>query len=561
MATDTAMGTGMARTKVGADWNSFRARDAKPLGSLAVTVGALRALYAVLAAGLFAVNATGQIVLPVPPAAGGTQSPAADPNGLRAWRFTPMLSVSETYSDNVTLAPAGAAKRDWITTVSPGIHAEGSGVRVRGFFDYRLSDSTYANEANLDNRQNFLNSRITVELLEKRFFIETRASISQQVRSAFSATSTDTSSATANRVETSVYQIAPYWRGRYSDIAIYQIRLNATQSTSRGIAASSTSTTEWLGSLRSATPSAKIGWALEGTALSVDSGAAKKSEMTRGRGSMILEVQPDLHLSLFEGFETTDFSGSGRQSSHTPGFGLAWTPSIRTQVAAIREKRIFGQAQTIALSHRISRIALRYDDSREIAVLSNLVAASGPGTLNALMSDLLMSGIPDPALRAQAVNSRLETSGQPAQSGAVGEFQTNQIFLRRNRQLSVAALGATDTVTLSWNLRDQLAVGSVASSLDSFSVSPSIRQRTVRATWMHRLSPISSMTLSSSRLNTQSLAGSTAESTQTAMSLLATRKIGQRTSVSVGVRRSVFDSTVTGGNRENAVLSTLATRF
>ena len=366
----------------------------------------------------------------------------------------------------------------------------------------------------------------------------------------------------ANRVETSVYQISPYWRGRYSDVAIYQVRLNATQSNSRALAGSSAGTTEWLGSLRSATPSARIHWALEGSSLSVNSGATGHSQMSRARGSMILEVQPDLHLSFFEGVETTDFPGAGRQSSHTPGFGLAWSPSNRTRVASIREKRIFGQAQTTTISHRISRMAFRYDDSREISVLSNVVAASGPGTLNSLMSDLLTSSIQNPDARAQAVDSRLNTSGQSAQqSTGVGEFQTTQIFVRRNRQLSMALIGPRDTVTLGWNLRDQLAVGSLGASLDSFAVSPSIRQLAVRALWVHRLSPVSTMTATASRQTTKGLSGSAAESIQSAMNLLGTTQIGQRTFVSFGVRHSVFDNTVTGGNRENAVLTSLTTRF
>ena len=90
---------------------------------------------------------------------------------------------------------------------------------------------------------------------------------------------------------------------------------------------------------------------------------------------------------------------------------------------------------------------------------------------------------------------------------------------------------------------------------------PSIRQQAVRATWIHRLTPISTMTVSASRQATRGLLGSSAESTQNAMTLLATRQIGQRTSGSIGARRSVFESTVSGGNRENAVFTTLTTRF
>ena len=523
--------------------------------------GAMRAVCAGLSVSVSACPVMAQLATQPSLSTGSAQVAPGDSAGLRAWRISPLISVAETYSDNVALAPANLAKRDWATTVTPGIHAEGSGGRVRGVFDYRLRSTTYANESQLNNRQNFLNSRLTAELIEDRFFLETRGSISQQLRSAFSAAASDTSVASSNRVETSVYQISPYWRGQISDIAQFRVRLNLTQSTSRGLASSSTTTTEWVGGIRNASPSAKIGWALDGTDLMVNTGVATKSQISRVRGSMVLEVLPDLHASVFEGLEATDFPGLSRRSATTPGFGISWAPSNRTQLAVIREKRVFGNAQTVLLAHRTPRIAFRYDDTREIAVASNLIAATGPGSLNALMADLLAANIPDPSQRAQAVNSRLDSQGQGAQGTAQGDFATNQIFVRRNRQMSVAAIGPRDTVTLRWGMRDQIAVGSVSSSLDSFAVSPSIRQQTIDASWMHRLSPQTSATLSVTRLNAKGLAGSAAQSSQTILNLLGTRQIGQKTFVSVGARRSNFDSSVSGSSRENAILTTLTMRF
>ena len=125
---------------------------------------------------------------------------------------------------------------------------------MRGFFDYGLHRILYANDPRLNNSQNALDSLMTVEMLENRFFVDVRANISQQSRSAFAAAAPDAASATANRVETSVYQLAPYLRGRIADIAAYQLRLIAAQVSSRGIASSGTRTTEWLGNMRSAAP-------------------------------------------------------------------------------------------------------------------------------------------------------------------------------------------------------------------------------------------------------------------------------------------------------------------
>lgn len=507
--------------------------------------------------------ATGQVVAPVPPAPGGAPiQPPAPARLLRPWHFVPSLSVTETYSDNVALAPRGAARSDRVTNLSPGIRVEGAGPRVQGHVDYRLHGLFYANDPRLNNMQNTLSSLVTVELLENRFFVDARGSITQQNRSAFAAAAPDAASATANRVETSVYQLAPYVRGRIADLATYQVRFNATQSSSRGVASSGTRTTEWLGNARSVAPAARISWALDGNALTVNNDATGNTQFTRARGSLIYEVNPELHLSAYEGIETTDVAGRARQTLHTPGIGVSWAPTDRSQAAAIREKRSFGKAQTLRLSHRLARTAFTYTEDKEVAVASNLTAAAGPGTIFALMSDLLASSILDPEARTQAVNARLQASGQPVGAGAVTGFDSGRAFVRRNRQGSVAMLGINNTLTLTWSTREEQAVGVAAGAIDSFSVSSSIRSRVLGATWAYSLSALSRLTVNGSRLNTEGLTGAaTVLTTQKNLSIALSRRLSPRTSVSVGSRHTRFDSTVAGDQRENAVLATLTTRF
>lgn len=505
--------------------------------------------------------ATDQGGATAPAAVGASQAQAPELVRLRPWRLTPRLSVTETYTDNVTLAQPGAARSDWVTNVSPGLRIEGTGPRLRGFLDYRIQSLFYANDSRLNSRRNALDSRVTVEVLENWFFVDARASISQQNRTAFAAVASDVAIASGNRVETTVFQLSPYLRGRISDIATYQLRFNATEGSSRGAASSSTGITEWRASMRSASPSAKIGWTLDGTALTINNDTAGKSQSARARGSLIYQYEPQLHFSFYEGIETTNFAGSNRQTTHTPGLGVAWTPTSRTEVAAIREKRFFGQGQTVLLRHRTPSMAFQYSDNKELAAVPNLIAASGPGSLFAMISDLLAASIPDLELRTQAVNSRLERSALPADSSVATGFQTNRAFLRQNRQASAALLGATNTITLIWSRQDQQAVGVASGPPDSFASNPSIRQQTLRAAWTHRVSAVSSVTLVGSRLHAEGLTGVAAESTQNTVSLLLSSQIEPKTIASVGGRHGTFESTVAGNHRENAVLGTIATRF
>ena len=523
---------------------------------------ALRHFCMAVALLFFASPATGQVAAPVPPAAGGAPiQPPAPARLLRPWHIVPSLSVSETYSDNVTLAVRGAARSDRVTNLSPGIRFEGSGPRVRGHFDYGLHRILYAADPRLNNSQNALDSLMTVEMLENQFFIDTRANISQQSRSAFAAAAPDATSATGNRVETSVYQLAPYIRGRISDVAAYQLRLNATHSSSRGIASSGTSTTEWSGNMHSAAVGARIGWALDGSARAVHNVATGDSQFTRARGSLDVMVNPEFHVSAYDGLESTEVAGAAGQTSRTPGIGVSWSPADRTQLTALREKRFFGPANTFKLSHRMARTALTYSEDKEVSVVPNLTPAAsqalatsgqpGTGTAPGVLQDATAAAGPG-----------IATIGQPVAAGTAAGFAIGRATVRRNRQGSVTVLGINNTVTLTWSAQDQQAVGIANGAADSFSVSSSIRSQVLGATWMHTVSALTTMTVLGSRTSTKGLTGAAATlTTQDNLSATLLRRLSARTSVSVGSRHTRFSSTIAGEQRENAVLATLSTHF
>lgn len=489
------------------------------------------------------------------------QARAEEPPRERAWKITPDLKLGMTYSDNLTLAPAAAALSGWVTDITPGIRVEGRSARLRGYFDYRLHNVYYANRPGLDNRQNLLSSLLTLEAVEKRFFIDARASISQLNRSAFGATPTDVTSAMPNRVETSVYQVSPYVRGRISDIALYQVRFNATYGSTSGASSGNSTSSQWVASVRNASPSVKLGWQLEGSTLSAQSSATGTSETARARAGLIYQARPELHFTVFEGIETINVPGSARRSAQTPGAGVAWNPGPRTQVAVIREKRFFGTAQNLQISHRTPLMAFRYSEDKDAVVLPLVIAAAGPGSLHALMSDLQASSIPDPIQRAQAVNVQLARAGLQAETSAVGGFDSSRMLLRHNRQASAVMVGRRNTLTLTWTRVNLQALGTLSGAADSFSLSPSIRQEGLSFAWASRLSALSSLTVQASRLHSAGATAGGPDSTQSRQSVQLSHQLGPRTAVSLGARQSQFDSTVANGYREKAILAALSMRF
>lgn len=495
-----------------------------------------------------------------------TQTTASAPEEPRryrrfeAWAITPSIRFTETYSDNVTQTPSAEARGGWITSVSPGIRLRGVGPRVSGLVDYRLHALRYSDQLQPNSTQNALNSFISVEALDDWFFVDVRANISQQNRSAFSSSVTNDAATGSNRSETSAVQLSPHLRGRVPDMIDYQLRFSGTEGHVSGGVVPATRTTEWVGRIKNAPTSSPFGWTLDGTQIRIRNSSIGEKEDSRVHGSVIYDVMPDLHVLASYGQEVTDFADLAKRRSRTTGLGFEWSPSVRTQFAAVKTRRFFGDGHSVGFKHRTARVAWNLTDVRDANAMPNQLLAADGGSAFELMADLLASGIPDPVAREKAVNARFEQAGIHGGSNLLtGGFVTSRVFVSRNRQASVLMLGRVSTVTLTLNRRDAQALGAIAATgADSFSASRDIRQQNLSAAWSYQLSPFSSVTLVASRLRTEGLSTAGLDSQARLHSLLFSTQLAPRLHASLAFRNRHFDSSSGGGFRENALAGTLA---
>ena len=486
---------------------------------------------------------------------------AAGATRAETFRLTPSVTLSEFYSDNIALLPGDIATKGWITGLSPEIRAELSGVRAKGFLDFRLQRNAYSSSSGLDGTRRFLNSSAKVEAVEKLFFVDARANITQQNRSPFGAAATpDSTSRGTNRVETKTYQVSPYLRGDYSDIASYQLRFIETLSQADDPTIPDTRTSEWVAKIGNPKRSAKLGWAIDANALRLRNDNVGTLENSRIRGSLIYAVYPQLHVSAIEGHETTDFAGPPRRGKDTPGVGLEWSPSDRTQLSAVYEKRFFGEGHSALFTHRTPLTAWKLVSIRDVAVLPTQLATSGANSIANLMADLLTSAIPDPEARAAAALRRLEEYGVPGSSPISSDFLTSRPFIVRSTVGSVALLGTRNTVTLTVSTRTQHAFAGSSGNAGSFATDD-FRQNGFNANFAHKLTPLTSMTFVAARLRTEGLTATT-QTRQGSYSLLLTSRLGTNTTATLGVQHLEFSSSIAIDNyRENAIFGALNVRM
>jgi uncharacterized protein (PEP-CTERM system associated) len=476
------------------------------------------------------------------------------------WLVTPELSVLETYSNNMTLTSVSPLQ-GWISDIAPSLHIAGSGARVKANLDYRLDSVYYSGNSNLQRNLNSLTSAATVEAIDKWLFLDASANIVQRKLSAFDTTATTSTDAARNRSETRTVQFSPHVQGQVSDLATYQMRFNSIDSDSNDASLANTQVNQWTGSLKNASAGAKIGWSMDGSTSHVQNAVIGSRDNARLYGGLIFEILSQLHVSLSDGTERTNYTTATMQSTATPGLGIEWSPSPRTQAAAQGEKRFFGTAHTMLFNHRTALTNWRYTDTKDVTVLPTSLTGSNQGTIADLMSNLLTASIPDPVARAAAIKARLDQNGailnQPSTSGV----QTSRLTVSRAQEASVALIGSRNTVTLSLTQLNQQAIGSATGTADSFSLSNDILQRGGSISWIHLLTPFTTLNLGTAHVKSIGLSATNLNSSQLSHTASISYRMGPKTFVSVGARNVKFDSTLNGHFKENAAVLALTQRF
>ncbi|MBL0125773.1 MAG: TIGR03016 family PEP-CTERM system-associated outer membrane protein [Betaproteobacteria bacterium] len=478
------------------------------------------------------------------------------------FRVIPSVVLSERYTDNAAQLTSAAAQSDWETDAAADLHIDYRSARANAMLDYRVNRLLHGHLSSLDTTQHNLSSSATLEAIEKWLFLDARASIAQQNRSAFGVAGiADVTSTSENRVETTTYQVSPYIRGKFTEAATYFFRVNGAETHTGGGAIPDSKTYQWNGFVKNAPSAGRLGWSVDGNAFSFDNNTVDKRYNSIVRGTVTFEIDGQLHMSLSAGRESSDLDGLGRRNTNSPGLGLEWSPSQRTQMAAVTQKRFFGNDHLVALAHRTALTARRFSSTREIAFSTNDLAGSSPVSVNSLLLDLLASAIPDPNARAEAAQRRFTQTGIPATSGIQDGLLTVRPFLSRHQEASVALIGTRNTATISLGRREQRAIDGNSTAPGSGTPIEEFRQFGANAAWAYRLSPVSTLQMVASYLRTKGLFLENLSTTQRLQSLFFVTQLGPRTSASLGVQRTIFDSTVINGYRENAVVASLSLRF
>jgi uncharacterized protein (PEP-CTERM system associated) len=480
------------------------------------------------------------------------------------WQIVPSLAVHETVTDNIDQVKKHR-RSEWITDVTPGLSIVGQGDRLKLDFNYQLHGLFHGKDSSRDNYQNALNARGTLEALEDWFFIDANAAISQQNLSAFGGStnsSVDTNDS-RNTTETRAYRLSPYFRGVIGNWAEYLLRYSLSKTSSDEGDALDDRTRQWAGQISSIQGGSRFGWSVDANSQKNEFGQGRDTESDLVRGTLTYHVDPQFRVSLIAGRESNDYASQSKESHNIVGAGFEWAPTERTLLAIFREDRFFGDSDSITFTHRTAGAAWKYRQTEDTFTSAN--QSSGVvGTYFSLLDSMFSSSIPDPVARATFVNAMLASNGISPNATLQGGFLTTGVTLQKSKEFSLALVGARNTLTFAATRSEisDISRGTGAGWFlgTDFSNVSNVRQTGASVNWSHKLTEISTLAASASRLRNKGYgSGGSVQTNETMYTVNFLTQLGPKTNAGLGARRVKVDGSTE--YTENAVTGTFSHRF
>jgi uncharacterized protein (PEP-CTERM system associated) len=421
--------------------------------------------------------------------------------GASDWRFAPSLNVTETYTDNVRLAPKGGEQSDFVTQLSPGFSVVKNGPRLKLNANYALQARSYANNTSGTTTTNSLNSTAHGTLIQDLLLFDASANAGQQNISSIGTLSTSDINVTNNRTETRSYSVSPYLEHRFGSTAIGQLRYaheavsNTTLNNTNLNTIGNSNTDRIAANLASGPSFRNWSWALDAATQTISYTNSDSVDRSNESAQVGYQLTPTFRLTSKVGFEKdTYFTVGEKPEGGNYAAGFVWTPTPRTNLTADVGHRYFGRTYTLSANHRARFAAFRINYNEDITTSLAQSQNSPTSDVAAVLDQVYASQIPDPLTRQQIVDSYVIGGG--SLNGIIGPINglTNRYFLQKNLQASVALNGRRNTVIGTvFNTRRQPQSGQLtqvsAAGLPLNTIDDNSRQIGANAAWNLKISP------------------------------------------------------------------------
>lgn len=494
-----------------------------------------------------------------------------------AWDFTPLAAARVTYSDNVALAQDDRAQSGMVLQLTPGFQLLNRSQRFDFSLDYALNLYEYSGgrRSGAQRHSQDLNSRLKARLVEDLLYMDAQAGIHQQATSAFGPQQSNNDYVRTNRNEVRSYRVSPYLVHRFGAFANGELRYSHDTVSTDNVGMRNSDGNTISARLSSGPTFRRFGWDASAMRSVIEeelpvTGGGTRGQSTSSKAANLnlrYTATQQLNIGMFGGYDDYDYSGlGGAQSGAAYGANVTWTPSARTSLQASAGHRFYGPSYSLALQHRSRGTVwnIVYSDSVS-STRSQFLLPQAISTAT-MLDNLFRAQIPDPLVRAAAVQAYIQSAGLPPALATSVNFLSNRYSLQKQLNASVAWQLARTTSLFSVfkTRREMLSSQQVDSALlgsSLLSLNDNTEQLGAMASISYRPGAQTVATLIGNAMNVKSLSDART-SNHRDLRLNLSRNYSSRTTGSVELRR-VRGSSGVGGQKytENAVSATLSTKF
>jgi len=477
------------------------------------------------------------------------------------WKLTPRIDFSEVYSDNVRLQSSGLEQSAYITNISPGFNLTATGDNLNLQANYTMQSLHYSDVANIGTKtNNLVNANGTATLAKDLFFLDGTTNISQQTVNPLGQQTTNDYNVTDNRVEVRTYSFSPYFRRRLNEDTLAELRYTRDSVNSSQTSTANSYSDQMQFSLKNGAAFKVWTWGIRYSDQKIYYPQLAPVQFESSLANLTYKVASQLELTGSAGYEHNNYASlTGKSGGTSWSLGLNWTPSERTNVSVSAGHRYFGATYALTASYRarMSVFSAGYND--DVTTTRNQFLLPVTTSTSAFLNQLWQTSIPDATVRQQLVDSFIRSTGLPSSlSQSINTF-TNQIFLQKNAQASIATTGSKNTVLLTLYNTSRESLSSA--SLDSLSTNNNIlqslqnktRQTGLSALWNWQMSPRTNASFGVGKTRVLSL-DTGIYNTNKSLYVTFSRQLQQKLKVSLDFRRTLNDTNQATGNfQENAI--------
>jgi uncharacterized protein (PEP-CTERM system associated) len=140
----------------------------------------------------------------------------------RGWNIVPSIGVTQLATDNITQTRRDK-QAEFITSITPGVLVTLDTARARGVVSYDPSLRYYANGTSSNGIDHNFNGQVLLTLVPETLFVDLRGSGARQAAGGGYNQGGDRTTSRDNTVQTSSFQISPYFLQRFGGTANLQV--------------------------------------------------------------------------------------------------------------------------------------------------------------------------------------------------------------------------------------------------------------------------------------------------------------------------------------------------